>query len=130
VISELDHVRLVSLLDRLEDGRLHDTVQDAHDLFDTIITVPGQSISPDIVTMRTRLRLRGDDAQERDLSLVYPDEADVVDGRISVLSPLGLSLLGCRKGQTIQWQGPDRIRHEGVIADILYQPEAAGDYNK
>ena len=114
----------------MEDSRLHDPNQNAHDLFDTIITVPGQSIPPDIVTMRSRVRLRDDASQERELSLVYPDETDVAGGRISVLSPLGLSMLGCRKGQTIQWQGPDRIRHEGVIAEILYQPEAAGDYGK
>ncbi|ARP86076.1 GreA/GreB family elongation factor [Bordetella genomosp. 9] len=128
VLSELDHARLVGLLTRLTASRHDDATQDAHDLLVTAPTVPGPAVPPDLVTMRTRLLLRGEDNGEQELTLVYPAEADAAHGCISVLSPLGLSLIGCREGQTIQWQGRDRVVHTSTIAKILYQPEAAGDY--
>ncbi|ANN68492.1 GreA/GreB family elongation factor [Bordetella bronchialis] len=128
LLSELDHVRLVGLLTRLTASRHDDATQDAHDLIVTSPTVPGTAVPPDLVTMRTRLLLRDAAGAEQTLTLVYPAEADVAQGCISVLSPLGLSLLGCREGQTVQWQGRDRVMHAGTVAKILYQPEAAGDY--
>ena len=38
--------------------------------------------------------------------LVYPGEADIAVGKVSVLSPVGAGLLGLKAGQSIQW--PDR----------------------
>jgi len=129
VLTELDHARLVSLMARLTaSGKLDDAAEAAYDLLDSVLTVPAPAIAPDVVTMRSRIRLRGQDGQDLDLTLAYPDEADAGSGRISVLSPLGLSLIGCHKGQQIQWHGPDRSVRRGMVADIPYQPEAAGDY--
>lgn len=129
VLTELDHARLVSLMARLTaSGELDDAAEAAYDLLDSVLTVPAPAIAPDVVTMRSRIRLRAQDGQDLDLTLAYPDEADAGSGRISVLSPLGLSLIGCRKGQQIQWHGPDRSLRRGTVADIPYQPEAAGDY--
>ena len=45
--------------------------------------------------------------------------------RVSVLSPMGTALLGARVGDMLEYEGatgPERAR----IADIVYQPEAAG----
>jgi regulator of nucleoside diphosphate kinase len=129
VLTELDHTRLANLLARLTAaGGQQDVAEMTQELLDAAITVPAQSIAPDVATMRTRLRLRSGDGSDMDLTLAYPGEADTSEGRISVLSPLGLNLIGCRKGQTIRWQGPDKVVHEGTLEEILYQPEAAGDY--
>jgi regulator of nucleoside diphosphate kinase len=38
-----------------------------------------------------------------DVTLVYPHEADIEQGRISVLTPVGAALLGLRPGQSIHW---------------------------
>lgn len=42
----------------------------------------------------------------RRLTLVYPWEADIAQGRVSVLSPVGMALLGLRVGQSIDWPAP------------------------
>ena len=42
----------------------------------------------------------------RHVMLVYPDQADVSAGRISVLTPIGAALVGLSKGQSIVWQTP------------------------
>jgi regulator of nucleoside diphosphate kinase len=128
VLTELDHARLVGLLARLTASRHLEATQSAHDLVETAPTLPAQAVPPDLITMRTRIQLCDDAGREHELTLAYPAEANAAQGHISVLSPLGLSLLGCREGQTIQWQGPDRVVHHGTVARILYQPEAAGDF--
>lgn len=45
-------------------------------------------------------------AQDRTVMLVYPDEADVAQGRISILTPVGAALIGLSVGQSIEWQTP------------------------
>lgn len=42
----------------------------------------------------------------RDVHLVLPDEADITNGRISVLTPVGAALIGLSAGQSISFTGP------------------------
>ena len=44
--------------------------------------------------------------QERTVTLVYPHEADIEAGKISVLTPIGAALIGLSTGQTIEFQTP------------------------
>lgn len=128
-LTELDHARLNGLLARLAADGLPPGLEDiAQELLDGAITVPAQEIDADVVTMRSRVRLVTADGQDMAVVLSYPSESNAAAGQISVMSPLGLSLLGQRTGQSLHWQGPDRIRHEAILAGIDYQPEAAGDY--
>lgn len=49
-------------------------------------------------------------------------------GRISVLAPVGTSILGYAKGDVVEWTVPYGKRLIR-IDDVLYQPEAAGDFH-
>jgi regulator of nucleoside diphosphate kinase len=40
----------------------------------------------------------------RSVQLVFPSEADVSQGKISVLTPIGAALIGLSEGQSIEWQ--------------------------
>lgn len=40
----------------------------------------------------------------RTVTLVYPDEADISKGKISVLTPIGTALIGLRAGHSITWE--------------------------
>jgi regulator of nucleoside diphosphate kinase len=91
--------------------------------------VKPQEISPHVVTMNSRVEvLDVDTGERRCLTLVFPAEAGIEAGRISVLAPLGTALLGSREGSSVTWttpRGPRRLRVERV----LYQPEAAGRFD-
>jgi len=129
VLTDLDHARLNGMLERLPaDGLSQDVEDAAYDLIDSAVTVPVHLIDSDIATMRSRLKLQGDQGDDMVITLVYPPESDAATGRISVLSPLGLAIIGHRVGQPIRWQGPDRVAHRATLAEILYQPEAARDF--
>ncbi len=125
-ITELDHVRLFKLLQRQGAGA---SAEELSELIDAAEHVRPQEVAPDVVTMLTRVRvadLAG--GAERTLTLCYPQDADAAKGFISVLSPLGTSLLGLRVGETAQWSGPDGRPAELRLVAIEFQPEANGDY--
>ena len=72
-------------------------------------------IPADVVTMHSTVRFT-DSASGKDYSykLVYPKDADIAAGRISILTPVGAGLIGLREGQSILW--PDRDGNERSLA--------------
>jgi regulator of nucleoside diphosphate kinase len=61
-------------------------------------------------------------------TLVFPGEETPGQGKLSVLSPMGMALLGARVGEEVAWMsaaGPE----VAVVKNVLYQPEAAGHYH-
>ncbi|MDP1875867.1 nucleoside diphosphate kinase regulator [Phenylobacterium sp.] len=72
---------------------------------------PDDETPGDIVGMGARVEFVDQaHAESRVVTLVYPAEADISAGRISILTPVGAGLLGLQPGQSIQW--PDREGHE------------------
>ena len=60
---------------------------------------------PDLVAMGSRVTFRDNTTgQTRTVTLVYPEDADVAQNRISVLTPIGAALIGLSVGQSIEWQ--------------------------
>ena len=84
-----------------------------------------------VVTMHSRVECEDElTGEHHRLTLVYPHEANVETGLVSVLAPVGSALLGLSVGQTIDWQAsgnrPLRLR----VTAIEYQPEASGDLHR
>lgn|SRR5690606_31196969 len=92
------------------------------------VVVPREEIPADVVTMNSRVIFENETTGERrEVQLVYPREADIGAGKISVLVPVGTALLGMRVGQSIDWALPSGEKHRYRVVAIPYQPEAAGD---
>ncbi|GJL68513.1 MAG: RNA polymerase-binding protein Rnk [Nitrospirales bacterium] len=91
--------------------------------------VDPKDIPPDVVTMNSRVRL-SDTSKDEDLiyTLVFPRDADAEAGKISILAPIGTAILGYKVGDIIEWPVPLGIR-KVKIEEVLYQPEAAGDFH-
>ena len=73
--------------------------------------VDDSNIPGDIVRMGSTVLYRTDAGQEQRVTLVYPVDADIAQGRISVLTPVGTSLIGLRVGQSITWRDRAHKRH-------------------
>jgi regulator of nucleoside diphosphate kinase len=85
---------------------------------------------PDVVTISSRVRVREPATGEAFVyTLVLPLEADFERGRISVLAPLGIAILGQRVGDMVEVRAPGGVRRLR-IENVLYQPEAAGDFHR
>ena len=75
--------------------------------------VPG-----DIVRMGSTVHYRTDTGQEPRVTLVYPVDADIAEGRISVLTPVGTALIGLRVGQSITWRDRAHKRHMLTVLGV------------
>lgn len=64
-------------------------------------------VLPGLVMMGSEVEFRDDvTGQTRRVTLVYPDDADVAAGKISVLTPIGAALIGLSVSQTIEFRTP------------------------
>ena len=92
-------------------------------------TVEPKAVPADVVTMNSRVVVKDvETGESSEYTLVFPEQANVEHGRLSVVSPIGTAILGYAKGDVITWQTPGGPR-QIQIADIRYQPEAAGDFH-
>jgi regulator of nucleoside diphosphate kinase len=122
-ITEMDQSRLQDLIET-EQGWA--TVELEHEIERAIVVAP-QRVAENVVTMNSKVVLHLDD-EEREVSLVYPQDADERSGKLSVLSDLGAAILGYRKGDAIDWVVSNRTRRI-LIDRLIYQPESSGDFH-
>lgn len=130
-LTQLDHVRLHKLTTRSQATHFSPTptLETMQTLLDTSDLVASRDVAPDIVTMNSRVLLVDPNTQTRQtLTLCYPEDSDPGAGFISVLSPMGASLLGLRVGALARWRTPHGTEGMAEITAILFQPEASGDY--
>jgi regulator of nucleoside diphosphate kinase len=119
----LEGVRLWSSKDRQHLEALEAELDRAH-------VVAPREIPGDVVTMNSAVLVKDLDTDaEMALTLVFPSDAGLELGKISILAPVGTALLGYRVGDTIEWKVPGRMRRLR-IERMIYQPEAAGDYHR
>jgi regulator of nucleoside diphosphate kinase len=131
-VTALDVERLRKLLDgaRLWSTRDREHLQALEAELDRARVVAPQDIPGDVVTMNSTALVKDvDTGAEMALTLVFPSEAGLELGKISILAPVGTALLGYRVGDTIEWKVPGRVRRLRV-EKVIYQPEAAGDYHR
>ncbi|MFZ1101908.1 MAG: nucleoside diphosphate kinase regulator [Hyphomicrobiaceae bacterium] len=62
---------------------------------------PAGSVPSDVVQMGSTVVFRSDDEQVRRVALVFPGQADIGEGKISILTPIGTALIGLSEGQSI-----------------------------
>ena len=87
--------------------------------------VEADEVAPDVVIMHARFVFRDDlNGSTRTISLVYPGEENVDEGRISILTPVGAALLGLSEGQSIAWEGRDGVPRSLTVLQLLSQPRA------
>ncbi len=94
-----DYARDQEHIDRLEEELVRS------------MPVATAAVPTDVVTMHSRVTVRDlDTGDSRTYTLVFPHEAELPSGRLSVLAPLGTALLGYRAGDEIEWTMPGGVR--------------------
>ena len=90
--------------------------------------VNSRDVPHDVITMNSKVRLRDINAQKEMICwLVFPNDSNADQGKISILAPIGTALLGYKVGDIIEWKVPAGAT-KLKVEEILYQPEATGDY--
>lgn len=104
-------------------GRLAESFADrnplvAEELFaelDRAKVVDDGRLAADVVRMGSSLRFTSDLGEDRRVTLVFPGEADIAEGKVSILTPIGVALIGLAAGQSIDWTARDGRTHRLTV---------------
>ena len=131
-ITKIDRERLTKLIEltREREGDANREYLDGlEEELERAEVVEQKDITPDVITMRSTVRLRDlGTGEEMIYWLAFPTEANYDEGKISVLAPVGTAMLGYRRGDVIEWEVPSGVRRLKV-EKVLYQPESKGHYH-
>lgn len=107
VISATEHARLLALADAAEK-RAPAVAEFLADELSRADVVRDEEFASNIVRMGSRVTYVDEaSGRTRTITLVYPDEADIDQNRISILTPIGAALIGLSPSQSITWPHPD-----------------------
>jgi regulator of nucleoside diphosphate kinase len=126
-VTQPDVVRLERLLAM---SKRTDNLEALEEELSRASIVASEEIPANVVTMNSKVRFRDEvTGEESDVTLVYPQHSDVNEGKVSILAPVGSALLGLSIGQAIEWPMPNGKTRSLKIVSVLFQPEAAGQYD-
>lgn len=120
LVGSTDHGRLTGLAQSALD-RLPDMAEDLLAEMDrATITDP---LPENVVRMGSTVTFRSG-GEAKQITLVYPGEADIAQNKISILTPLGTALIGLSAGQKVVWSARDG--KERVLDIATVEPPAGG----
>ncbi|MEO8653440.1 MAG: GreA/GreB family elongation factor [Ramlibacter sp.] len=124
-LTQIDYVRLTRLVS-LSEPRSTGAIRE---LLENSDLVASPAVPATVITMYSQMLVQDvTDGEPCKVTLCYPDDAEPSEGFISVLSPMGASLLGLRVGDVAQWRTPRGNERMALVVEVLFQPEASGDF--
>lgn len=130
-LSAQDYNRLRMLLAELtrQSRGMQAGVETLEEILDLARVVNPEKVPHNVVTMNSRVLFEDvRTAEQGTVTIVYPGDVDPAQGKISVLSPVGAALLGESEGSEVELPLPTGRLRRIRISQVLYQPEAQGDY--
>lgn len=129
-ITKTDHDRLSALADAVA-ARNPETSEALFAELDRARIVGDGSLPADTIRMGSTVTFASDAGDTKTVTLVFPGEADIAEGKVSILTPVGTALIGLSQGQSIVWIARDGRQHElsvlavGQLAQAVQTPSAA-----
>lgn len=84
------------------------------------------TIPVDVVTMHATVTFIDEaSGTSRSVQLVFPQDADIAAGRLSILTPVGAGLIGLREGRSILWPDREGRQRQLKVVGVVQPPHAA-----
>jgi regulator of nucleoside diphosphate kinase len=116
VVGGTDHARLTSLANAALDT-VPDTAEELLSELERARVVADEAVPRDVVRMGSMVEFESEGDRKR-VTLVFPPDADIAAGKVSVLTPVGAALIGLAKGQSIAWTARDGSSHALTIRAV------------
>lgn len=117
VVSEVDEKRLSGLATAVAE-RMPELADELLAELERAKIVKPKAMPANVVRMGSLLEYSSEDGKQRQVTLVYPGEANIAEGKISILTPIGTALIGLSEGQSIEWTARDDKRHRLTILSV------------
>lgn len=117
IIGEDDHARLIRLADTIanRNGELSDILSRE---LERAKVLADRRVPASVVRMGSSVTYHTETGDERRVTLVFPAEADISAGKVSILTPIGIALLGLSPGQTMEWLARDGRKHTLTVLTV------------
>lgn len=125
-LARSEHAELLALAAR-GGGALAAAAESLMNELERARVVPDAKLPADIVRMGSHVQYRTDRDEVVDVTLVYPQEANITEGRVSVLTPVGAALIGLRTGQSITWESRDGRKHVLTVTSVIQPSDASAE---
>jgi regulator of nucleoside diphosphate kinase len=122
VLGREQHRRLLLLALEGTSHSAEETDWLLHEL-ERAMVVADHAVPGNVVRMGSTVRFRSHNGGERVVELVFPKEADIGSGRISIMTPVGTALIGLREGQSISYRTRDDRRQALTILEVTNRPD-------
>ncbi|MER8520627.1 nucleoside diphosphate kinase regulator [Mesorhizobium sp. M1076] len=116
-ISQADHARLSALASTVAVRNPEASDELLAELERARIVADG-SISADTVQMGSSVTFKPDTGDAKTVTLVFPGDADISAGKVSIFTPIGTALIGLSAGQSMTWNARDGRRHELLVLAV------------
>lgn len=123
VIDQADFDRLTVLAENAAP-QFAEVAEELLGELDRAKVVASNRFPANAVRMGSSVVYRANDGSERRVTLVYPGEADIALGRVSILTPIGTALIGLAPEQSISWVARDGKAHELVVVSVSQEADA------
>lgn len=130
-ITEYDRERLLKLLQEAgsTEYRGSEYLDQLRSELERATVVALQDVPADVITMNSTVCLVDTaTGEEETYTLVFPEDANLAQGKISILAPVGTGMFGYRVGDIFEWDVPAGKRRL-LVKKILFQPEASGNFD-
>ena len=131
MMNKLDYVRIQKAINDAKQTRslkASEALNLLQELKSAKIVEPTE-IPANVVTMNTIVKISFLNTNKTvQFQIAYPQEANLKKNKISILSPIATALIGYKVGDEIEWIVPAGLT-KVKIEEIIYQPEAAGNFN-
>jgi regulator of nucleoside diphosphate kinase len=117
IVAEGEHRRLYRLASAAAD-RMPEIADELLSELDRARVVADTAIPADVVRIGSTVEFKPNTGPARTVSLVFPEEADIAEGKVSILTPIGTALIGLKPGQSITWRARDGRQHELTIVSV------------
>jgi regulator of nucleoside diphosphate kinase len=117
IVSNAEYERLTDLASASME-RLPEVAQELLDELERAKIVDGKDVPKDVVRMGSTVTFKSDDGHTRTLKLVYPADESLDEHRISVMTPVGVALIGLGTGQSISWTARDGKHHRLTVTKV------------
>ncbi len=131
VMNRLDYARIKKSIIDLKQSRAisPEELEKLNGELNAAKIVDPEKVPVDVVTMNSVVRISfSNSGKVLQFKIVYPDEANLKENKISIFSPVAMALLGYRVGDEVEWIVPGGAT-KILIEEIIYQPEASGHFN-
>lgn len=130
LLTETDFQRLAALAASARRNRRADVAGRLDESLRNALVFGSAELADGVVSMRSDVTLReAATGEEYAYRLVFPADADVSRGRLSVLTPLGAALLGRRSGESFVYESPGGPIEVAVVR-VESGPDGEDDYGR